>query len=350
MSLVASLVFAPEMVEYTLVNLPTLLRTVMKVMCTIACVPWYNKTDSLSGQSKSLVRFSCPALDGLLVPYILFARNTELLLSEDATLKCQLQSYLCCGAEGWFSADSYRELMKRCFNQLMDIELGVSDYRQLTACIVRRSLMHADDSYVSPYDAQRGHSTTVAELHYGITNVDVASIGNSALQSFFVASRRWQVLLGAATEASIILPSAVTFTSSRVNLLAAPRTIMAVMSPLACGTIRQTLCLVPKSLWEGYSVLLWTRFIRAFKLDDTLFQRYWCLIELSLVECSQLVAGWCKEDSNKVKELFKDLLLNAGWLSKRWNFHLRCVTLVFGAGINVSQSNIGHTCLPPMQQ
>lgn len=73
----------------------------------------------------------------------------------------------------------------------MDIELGVSDYRQLTACIVRQSLMHADDSYVAPYDAQRGHSTTVAELHYGITNVDVASIDNSALQSFFVASRRW---------------------------------------------------------------------------------------------------------------------------------------------------------------
>ncbi|KAI3647888.1 hypothetical protein MP228_008109 [Amoeboaphelidium protococcarum] len=81
-----------------------------------------------------------------------------------------------------------------------------------------------------PYDAQRGHSTTVAELHYGITNVDVAGIGNSALQSFFVASRRWQVLPGAATEASIFLPSAVTFTSSRVNLLAAPRTMMAVTS------------------------------------------------------------------------------------------------------------------------
>ncbi|KAI3650142.1 hypothetical protein MP228_005002, partial [Amoeboaphelidium protococcarum] len=37
---------ASEMVEYTLVNLPTLPRTMMKVMCTIACVPWYNKTDS----------------------------------------------------------------------------------------------------------------------------------------------------------------------------------------------------------------------------------------------------------------------------------------------------------------
>ncbi|KAI3647889.1 hypothetical protein MP228_008110 [Amoeboaphelidium protococcarum] len=38
---------ASEMVEYTLVNLPTLPRTMMKVMCTIACVPWYNKTDSV---------------------------------------------------------------------------------------------------------------------------------------------------------------------------------------------------------------------------------------------------------------------------------------------------------------
>ncbi|KAI3633456.1 hypothetical protein MIR68_008403 [Amoeboaphelidium protococcarum] len=42
------------------------------------------------------------------------------------------------------------------------------------------------------HDQQRGHSTRLAEQHYGILNLDVQSVGNRVLQFYCVTSRRWQ--------------------------------------------------------------------------------------------------------------------------------------------------------------
>ncbi|KAI3640267.1 hypothetical protein MIR68_001145 [Amoeboaphelidium protococcarum] len=121
-----------------------------------------------------------------------------------------------------------------------------------------------------------------------------------------------------------------------VNLPTAPRTVMQVMSTIACVPWVQQDRLSVWYLKVSGKVLLSCFGFALFqfiKLDDALFQSYWCVIEIFFVNCSQLVAGWCKEDSDKVKELFKDLfcLMPDGCL--KGGILLRCITLAFGAGI-----------------
>ncbi|KAI3642854.1 hypothetical protein MP228_012409 [Amoeboaphelidium protococcarum] len=133
---------ASEAVELLLENTSSLQRSVMVVMDTLAFLPPYNKTDSITGQHKVIVRFSCQLLDAVLLPYLLVARNIEKMLARDEQLSEILGTYVCAGPMGRWSADSYRTTIKKVFAQSMSqIDLGVNLYRHLSATLVRQSLL-----------------------------------------------------------------------------------------------------------------------------------------------------------------------------------------------------------------
>ncbi|KAI3654568.1 hypothetical protein MP228_000622 [Amoeboaphelidium protococcarum] len=157
---------ASEAVELLLENTSSLQRSVMVVMDTLAFLPPYNKTDSITGQHKVIVRFSCQLLDAVLLPYLLVARNIEKMLARDEQLSEILGTYVCAGPTGRWSADQQRTTIKKVFAKSMfGMDMGVKVYRHLSATLVRQSLLDGSGDCNEPPYKENRNTKLLSNIH-----------------------------------------------------------------------------------------------------------------------------------------------------------------------------------------
>ena len=172
----------------------------------------YGKADGQRGRQQPVARFLDRGTSVLLVSYLTYVREMEIVASgvlhtEDATARYG-QLLAVKGGQ----AMSSRELSKgmdRMFLTHLKVSVTLGPWRHMAVAWMHRFLGYTSVSELTAngaVDSQAGHSQRVASQRYGRSNFDHPSIGRDELQQYRKVSEQWHTILGLGGAGSSHLP------------------------------------------------------------------------------------------------------------------------------------------------
>ena len=195
-----------EFLSCAIRNTPAQIRGVYFVDGLAMLLSLYGKADNLRGSQRPVARFLCKDTSFLLINYLTYVREMEVVASEVLYKADQTTLYnqLLAVKEGraLLSRD-LSEGISRIFLAHFKIALPLNSWRHMAIAWTHRFLKHTKDPELAcngSLDSQAGHSQQTASKVYGRSNFDHPSIGRDEFQLYRLASVEWHKLLHLASD------------------------------------------------------------------------------------------------------------------------------------------------------
>jgi hypothetical protein len=175
----------------------------------------YHKGQAKSGMEKIIPRFLPAQVGKLVLCYLYFIRPFIVMIQRILRVDpCGMSSLMWAkdsiGKKSWDAA-RLRILMQRHTERYMGVELHIQAWRQIAVAMDRDllrtprdliDLAHCDDEekdvslMEQDHNGQAGHSTKVANQHYGLKIGDINGLDQSILVRYRAVAHKWHLLMG----------------------------------------------------------------------------------------------------------------------------------------------------------
>lgn len=198
-----------EFLSCSIRNTPALIRGVYVVDGLAMLLSVYGKADNLRGTQRPVARFLCRDTTFLLINYLTYVREMEVVASRVlfgvGSDEGALYDRLLAVENGRaITSRDLSEDMARLFLNHFRVSVTLNPWRHMAIAWMHRFLKyglardvdHPDGSgWNGPLDSQAGHSQQAASRLYGRSNFDHPSIGRDEFQLYRLASVEWHRLL-----------------------------------------------------------------------------------------------------------------------------------------------------------
>jgi len=175
----------------------------------------YHKGQAKSGMEKIIPRFLPAQVGKLVLCYLYFIRPFIVMIQRILRVDpCGMSSLMWAkdsiGKKSWDAA-RLRILMQRHTERYMGVELHIQAWRQIAVAMDRDllrtprdliDLAECDDEekdvslMEQDHNGQAGHSTKVADQHYGLKIGDITGLDQSILVRYRAVAHKWHLLMG----------------------------------------------------------------------------------------------------------------------------------------------------------
>jgi hypothetical protein len=190
-----------EFLTTNMCNTSIQIRGVYFIDGLVMLLSLYGKADNLRGAQRPVARFLCKDTSYLLVSYLTYIREMEIIASTVLYDKEQtaLYGYLLGVKEGRkLETRDLSEGIAGMFLTHLKVYATVKSWRHMASAWMHRFLGYTNVSALThngPLDSQAGHSQQIATMVYGRSNFDHPSIGREEFQLFWKVSVEWHKLL-----------------------------------------------------------------------------------------------------------------------------------------------------------
>lgn len=191
---------ASELERLALRNSGGSLRNVYFSTGKLFILCFYNKTSSLSGQSKPIARFLPKELSDVVLVDLFVLRPFLALMAESLGKNGHhYLDYMFPTINGPFNAGQIRDVFAAEMLRNSGCPIIFSQYRHVVKYLSNLLMLDSIEEQVleetDARDMQTGHSRNVSQFRYGLSSTEHSLIRDSALNLFAIWSEKWQKFL-----------------------------------------------------------------------------------------------------------------------------------------------------------
>jgi hypothetical protein len=195
-----------EFLSCAIRNTPTQIRGVYFVDGLMMLLSLYGKADNLRGTQRPVARFLCKDTSFLLINYLTYVREMEIIASKVLYEEDQTSLYnrlLTVKTGRPLCSRDLSEGISGIFLAHLKVPVSLNSWRHMAIAWMHRFLKYTNISELTcngVLDSQAGHSQQTASRIYGRYNFDHPSIGRDEFQLYRLVSIEWLRLLHLASD------------------------------------------------------------------------------------------------------------------------------------------------------
>ena len=190
-----------EAVAFRVYNSADRRRNVFKLHGDTVIIGQYSKATQFTGEDDFTVHYLPTTLESLLDYYLIVIRPVEIIISQllDDTDAVNLySSYLAVQAGKKMEAVHYGAALKDLLSKYCNVELGLSEYRQISVAMKREFIAPRYHGACGDEigDLHAGHTSKTAHANYAIASNETKNFNTQVLFNHRLFCAHWHMVLG----------------------------------------------------------------------------------------------------------------------------------------------------------